>query len=57
MKLFLQAHWVYNAVVAMGLGKSRMTVVQAAPCKAGDVLVRLCAHTTQAHCAQVPRRL
>ena len=39
MNLFLRAHWVYNAVVALGCGKRSMKVVQAAPCRAGDVLI------------------
>ena len=29
----------FNAVCAMGFGRSRMAVVQAAPCRAGDVLL------------------
>ena len=39
MKLFRQAHWIYNAVVALGCSKGSMKVVQAAPCRAGDVLI------------------
>lgn len=39
MNLFRQAHWIYNAIVALGLGKGSMKVVQAAPCCAGDVLI------------------
>lgn len=39
MSLFRQAHWVYNAIVALGCRKGSMEVVQAAPCRAGDVLI------------------
>ena len=39
MNLFRQAHWIYNAIVALGCGKGSMEVVQAAPCRAGDVLI------------------
>ena len=42
MRLFWYAHWVYNGIAALGLGRSGRTpmeVVQAAPCRAGDVLI------------------
>lgn len=39
MNLFLRAHWIYNGIVALGCGKRSMKVVQAAPCRAGDVLI------------------
>ena len=37
MRLFWYAHWVYNGIAALGLGRSGRTpmeVVQAAPCRA-----------------------